>query len=193
MPRLWTPAKFALTVILSASLGGLCLTHDMGWSKSAVKPLPTAKPAVTSPAKSDKKEAAKAAQDPPINKALYATVESLSVVKAPKDFLGKKIQFAGTFSGFSGLGLDYPKAMRAGKDYVNLLVRRPDVTAANIPMGELKLFYPRKKSEAVKDLNVGDQVLVYGQVFSSALNEPWVDVDQLDITAHTGKPEHPDE
>ena len=176
--------KFAFAGLLSIGLaGGVWFSNNLGWAAPAVKPT---KAATKSASKTDKKKD----DSPPINKALYASVESLSLVKTPKDFIGKKVQFKGTFSGFSGLGLDYPKALREAKNYVNLLVRRPDVTKVNIPMGELKLFYPRKKSDAVKELNVGDQVLIYGQVFSAALKEPWVDVDKLEITAHTGKPEH---
>jgi hypothetical protein len=51
----------------------------------------------------------------------------------------------------------------------------------SIPLSELKLFYPRKQSEALGDLEPGDALTIEGTVFSTALREPWVDITSLKV------------
>lgn len=111
----------------------------------------------------------------------YIRVTPIELLKSPADYLNKDIQIEGTFSSFSSLGLDYKKALRDSKDYVSLLLLRPDVAHHKIPLAELKLIYPRKKSEEVLELESGDIISVKGRVFSTALNDPWVDVEILDV------------
>lgn len=118
---------------------------------------------------------------PPSTSAPVQTVSPLQLVKTPDQFLNKQVTFDGEFSGFTGLGLDYSKAMRSSKDYVGVLVRRPDVRHHHIPLAELKLFYPRTKSESLTTLEPGDMIRVRGKVFSTALQEPWLDIDQLTV------------
>jgi len=114
-------------------------------------------------------------------KAAAKAVTPLQLVRSPETYLNQTVSFDAEFSGFSGLGLDYKKAYRNAKDYVTVLVRRPDVQHHNIPLSELKLFYPRKQSEALSDLEPGDKISIQGQVFSTALREPWVDITQLKV------------
>lgn len=118
----------------------------------------------------------------------YLQIEPLSLVQSPSQYLNKKVTFDATFSSFSSLGLDYKKAMRDSKDFVSMLIRRPDVTHHTIPLAELKLIYPRKKSEDVMHLESGDKIRVKGQVFSSALHDPWVDVSEVKILSAKNKP-----
>jgi hypothetical protein len=103
------------------------------------------------------------------------------LLKAPEQYLNKNITFEGTFNSFSSIGLDYKKAMKSSKDYVSILIRRPDVTDHTIPLSELKMFFPRKKSESVMTLESGDIIKVTGQVFSTALSEPWVEVSEVKV------------
>jgi hypothetical protein len=130
------------------------------------------------------------------------TVTSIDLVRQPDVYLNKKVTFKATFNSFASLGLDYKKAFRDSKDFVSMLVLRPDVSPKyRIPLSELKLFFPRKKSDVVLHLDAGDTIQVTGQVFSTALGEPWMDVDLLTIvektaktdlhTADTKKPEKP--
>lgn len=111
----------------------------------------------------------------------YSTVVPTDLLKDPKGYMNKKVKFEAVFNSFSSLGLDYKKAMRDSKDYVSFLIKRPDVPGRMIPLAELKLIYPRKKSEEVIHLETGDKISVKGQVFSTALNEPWVDVTEVKI------------
>jgi hypothetical protein len=108
-------------------------------------------------------------------------VDSLEIMKNPNLFLNKKITFTGTFNRFADIGLDYKKAFRDSRDYVTFFVLRPDVKEHTIPMAEMKLFFPRKKSDEVMDLESGDKIQVVGTEFSSALDEPWIDVEHIKI------------
>lgn len=108
-------------------------------------------------------------------------VTPLQLVRNPEAYLNQAVKFDAEFSGFSGLGLDYKKAYRDAKDFVTVLVRRPDVQHHSIPLSELKLFYPRKQSETLGDLEPGDTLSIEGTVFSTALREPWVDINSLKV------------
>ncbi len=114
-------------------------------------------------------------------KSYYLIVDPLDLVKKPAEFMKKDVQFEATFNRFSDLGLDYPKALRESTDFVNVLVLRPDVGNHQIPLSELKLFFPRKKSADVMELESGDVVNIKGSVFSSAMNDPWLDIDEIKI------------
>lgn len=128
-----------------------------------------------------------AAVTAPVAEASYQTVSPIDLLKDPQGYVDKNVSFEGVFNNFSSLGLDYKKAMRDSKDYVSFLIRRPDVTHHTIPMSELKLIFPRKKSEDVMHLETGDKILVKGKVFSTALNEPWLDVAEIKVL-HKLKP-----
>ncbi len=153
----------ALAVSASVALSGANLSAFSNPKAPAKKPAA----AVTAPAAE--------------TSASYQTVSPVDLLKDPSGFLDKNVSFEGVFNNFSSLGLDYKKAMRDSKDYVSFLIRRPDVTHHTIPMSELKLIFPRKKSEDVMHLETGDKILVKGKVFSTALNEPWLDVAEIKV------------
>lgn len=119
---------------------------------------------------------------------VYQDTTVIDLVKTPDQFLEKGVRFTATFNSFSNLGLDYNKAMRESKDYISMLVLRPDVSHHKIPLAELKLIYPRKQSEAILNLESGDEIRVNGSVFSTALGDPWVDVEQVEVIKKAAKP-----
>ncbi|MCK7484454.1 MAG: hypothetical protein MZU97_02065 [Bacillus subtilis] len=86
-----------------------------------------------------------------------------------------------TFERFSTLGLDYKPAFRDSKKYISFLIRRTDVTDHSIPLSELKLIIAREKAEKLIDLESGDKIEITGEVFSTALNDPWVEVESIKI------------
>jgi hypothetical protein len=130
----------------------------------------------------DIKTEKKADTTPPLS------VTPIDLVRQPDVYLNKHVTFKATFNSFASLGLDYKKAFRDSKDYVSMLVLRPDVSPKyRIPLSELKLFFPRKKSDVVLHLDAGDTVQITGLVFSNALGEPWMDVNQLTIVEKTAK------
>jgi len=111
----------------------------------------------------------------------YKQINALELVDKPQSYLNQKIKINATFDKFSTLGLDYKPAMREAKNYISFLIKRPDVTSNNIPLSELKLIIKREKAEKLIDLESGDKIEFTGNVFSNALNDPWVDVDNIKV------------
>jgi hypothetical protein len=159
--------------------------------KESAKPVPAKKD--ESGKAEDKAKAAKdkAVLDKEIEASLAAAtlVEPLDLLKTPDKHLNQKVTFVGIFNRFADTGLDYKKAFRDSRDYVSFFILRPDITQHTIPLSELKLFFPRKKSSEVIDLETGDQIQMVGTQFSAALNEPWVDVEHIKILQKTDKHE----
>ena len=117
-----------------------------------------------------------------IDETQYQTSNSLDVVNHPNNYLNKKIKMNATFDKFSTLGLDYKPAFRNSKEYISFLIRRNDVVDHVVPLSEMKLFLKRDIAEKFIDLESGDKIEVYGRVFSSALGDPWIEVEHLKIT-----------
>ncbi len=120
-------------------------------------------------------------------KAINAT--SLNIVANPKKYLGKTVKMQATFDKFSTLGLDYNKALRKSSDYIGILIQRDDVVDHDIPLSEMKLFMKKDMAQKHIDLDTGDKVEITAHVFSTALNDPWLDIDSLDIIKKAKKEE----
>ena len=119
---------------------------------------------------------------------VYKTVNSLELVGTPQPYLNTKIKICATFNKFSTLGLDYKPAFKDSKDYISFLINRPDGPIDHpIPLSELKLLIKRTKAEKLIDLENGDKIELSGQVFSSALGDPWVDVDNINVLSGKAK------
>ena len=106
---------------------------------------------------------------------------SLSIVANPHKFLNKTVKMQATFDKFSTLGLDYSKAMRKSSDYIGILIQRDDVVDHNIPLSEMKLFMKKEMAEKFIDLDTGDKIEITAHLFSTALNDPWLDIEKLSI------------
>lgn len=117
----------------------------------------------------------------------FKQVNPLELVSTPQTFLNQKIKINATFDKFSTLGLDYKPAMRESKNYISFLIRRPDVTENTIPLSELKLIIKRDKAEKLIDLESGDKIEFTGNVFSDALGDPWVDVENIKVISSKTK------
>lgn len=111
----------------------------------------------------------------------YMDVNPLDVVANPSKYLRRNIKVKAKFDKFSTLGLDYPPAMRSSEKYISFLIQRPDVTNHNIPLSEFKIFLKKEVAEKHIDLDAGDEVQFTGKVFSTALGDPWMDVDDLKV------------
>ncbi len=122
-----------------------------------------------------------------IDKSSYASAQPLNVVANPAQYLNKKIKMHATFDKFATLGLDYPPAKRDSQKYISFLIKRDDVKDHTIPLSEMKIFIKRTDAEKFIDLESGDIVDIYGKVFSTALGDPWVDVDKLIIVTKKNK------
>jgi len=120
------------------------------------------------------------------NNISYLQVDPLELVERPAFYLNKYVKIKAKFDKFSTLGLDYTPAMRSSEDYLSFLIQRPDVKDHNIPLSELKIFLKRDEAEKHIDLNSGDEIEFSGKVFSKALGDVWMDVD--DFVVLTTKP-----
>lgn len=125
-------------------------------------------------AKTEPKQMPQAAQKPCVS------VEPLDLIATPEKYVGKRVKITGFFDKFSILGLDYTPALKSSEKYIGFLIQRPNVDH-DIPLSELKNFLERKQAEKFIDLNNGDKIEYTGTVFSSALGDAWVDVDNLTV------------
>lgn len=109
------------------------------------------------------------------------TLKPGDLVSKPELYKNKEFCLEGKFHSFGQLALDYPKAMRSKKDNLSLTIYRPDT---EIPLGELKLAYNIKRAKENKKLTKlkKDNIIkIKGKVFSTALDEPWADILELEI------------
>ncbi len=120
----------------------------------------------------------------------YITVNPLDLVARPNFYLNKNVKIRAKFDKFATLGLDYKPAMRSSEKYISFLIQRPDVYDHNIPLSELKIFLNRTEAEKHIDLNSGDIVEFQGKVFSTALGDPWMDVDKFTVVSTKPKDEN---
>lgn len=119
------------------------------------------------------------------NKCKEVTVSLIDLVANPKQYLGKKLVIEGEFNAFSSLPLDYDKAMRSSKDYIGLMLSRPD--QKDIPLVELKLAAPLKMfKDNTINLEHGNTVILKGKVYAVALGEPWLDIDSIEVEPDNG-------
>lgn len=103
------------------------------------------------------------------------------IVDNPHAYLNKYVEFPARFNKFSTLGLDYTPAKRESQIYIGVLIERDDAGNNVIPLSELKLFIKRTEAEKLTDLESGDNILIKGKVFSTALGDPWMDILELKI------------
>ena len=110
------------------------------------------------------------------------------LVTSPKLFLNKKVEIEGDFNSFSSLSLDYPKALKDSKEYIGIILSRPD--EPEIPLVELKISVPL---EIFKDENIsidyGDKLHLTSKVYAVALGEPWLEVKSLEVIKKAVKEE----
>lgn len=108
-----------------------------------------------------------------------ATTDVYDLVKSPNNYKGQKIYIEGSFHSFTTLPLDYSKAYRDSKDYIGIMLSRPDFP--EIPLVELKLAVPLSefKDENKEIIENGDKVRIEGEIYAIALGEPWLEVKSI--------------
>lgn len=137
--------------------------------------------------KTQVKKPAARTQKPQQPKAINTT--ALNIVNNPTKFLNKTVKMQATFDKFSTLGLDYSKALRPAAKYIGILIQREDVADHNIPLSEMKLFMKKEMAEKHIDLETGDKIEIIAKVFSNALGDPWLDIEQLSVIKKIKKEE----
>ena len=122
-------------------------------------------------------------------------VKLKDLVKKPAAYKNQKLTVKGKFYSFSSLPLDYKPAFRDSKDYIGLVLSRPD--QEKVPLVELKIankldYFKKKKDDkdSAKDdepeeitlnLNHGDLIEIDAEVFAIALGEPWLEASDIRI------------
>lgn len=117
----------------------------------------------------------------------YEPVDAIDVVKYPSRYLNRCIKIDAIFDKFSVVGLDYKPAFRSSEDYILFLIRKTEVKGHIIPLAEMKIFIKRDEAEKYVDLESGDSIEFTGKVFSTALGEPWIEVDSLKVKNKVSK------
>lgn len=173
------------TSLLAGSIASVSFAAP---NDSAASPKTQAKPGADKDKDKDKKDtASKPTPEPVIENVVNVSPEDL--VNKPHDYLGKNVKFNGNFFAFSTLALDYKPAFRSSKTHISMLILR---NGSHIPLSELKLamMMPKDKdpdTQTLGGLKDGDQIEVVGKVFSTALDDPWVEI--LKLKKIGGKPD----
>ena len=137
--------------------------------------------------KAQNQQSQKQQTEKPANQAKAIKTTSIDIVNHPSKYLNKRVLIQATFDKFSTLGLDYNKALRPSNKYIGILIQRDDVTDHNIPLSEMKLFMKKELAEKHIDLDTGDKVEITAREFSTALNDPWLDIESLTVLKKVAK------
>lgn len=176
-----------VSAILMIFIGGVSSAQLMAANAPAKQPAKTAPAPIkkgattTLPAKPGKPVVTT-----PVQNYTYVPVKPLDLVAHPNAFLNKRIKIQAKFDKFSSLGLDYKPAMRSSQKYITFLICRDNVTNV-IPLSELKNFLKREVAEKNIDLETGDVVEYSGLVFSNALGDVWLEVEDFKVISSKAK------
>jgi len=118
---------------------------------------------------------------------VYQSINPLDMLARPNFYMNKNVQITAKFDKFSTLGLDYRPALRSSDNYISFLIQRPDVQDHNVPLSELKVFMKRTEAEKYIDLSSGDEIEFKGRVFSTALGDVWMDVEEFKVLSQKTK------
>lgn len=163
-----------LIIFLVTIMGfGVCATEYKN-DTSIISAVTSAPPSKTKPVLTTEQQTKNPQADSTAQ--MTGLTSPIAVVKNPSAYLNKKVTIAARFDKFSTLGLDYKPALRSSETYISFLIMRND-TDKNIPLSEMKIFMKRSLAEKFVDLKEGDKVKFTGTVFSTALGDPWLDVD----------------
>ncbi len=116
----------------------------------------------------------------------YQPAKSLDLVRNPGMYLNKRVKITAKFDKFSSLGLDYKPAFRSSEKYITFLIRRDD-SLNDVPLSELKNIMKREMAEKYIDLETDDVIEYSGLVFSNALGDVWLDVENFKIISSKSK------
>lgn len=176
-----------ISAVLMLFIGGIGSTQLLAANAPAKQPAKTAPAPIkkgattTLPAKPGKPVVTT-----PVQNYTYVPVKPLDLVAHPNAFLNKRIKIQAKFDKFSSLGLDYKPAMRSSQKYITFLICR-DNTANVIPLSELKNFLKREVAEKNIDLETGDIIEYSGLVFSNALGDVWLEVEDFKVIQSKAK------
>ena len=179
-----------VSAVLMLFIGGVGSTQLLAANAPAKQP---AKTKTVQPATHQTKKNGTTAQSKstkpaatPAQTYTYTSVKPLDLVAHPNAFVNKRVKIRAKFDKFSSLGLDYKPAMRSSQKYITFLICRDNATNV-IPLSELKNFLKREIAEKNIDLETGDIVEYSGLVFSNALGDVWLEVEDFKVIQSKAK------
>lgn len=177
-----------VTAISVALITGL--NFDANAAKAPSKNNTTVKSSVTKTLPKNVNGSKTSSQKP--TPVVYERVNSLDVVANPSKYLNKHITIRAKFDKFSTLGLDYKPAFRSSEKYITFLIKRDDVINHVVPLSEMKNFLLRDVAEKHIDLKPGDLIEYSGVVFSNALGDVWINVDEFIVLSSKSEQKTPE-
>jgi len=102
----------------------------------------------------------------------YIEADPDSLGTNPEDYIGVEVKIKCRFVKIDSTWLGDNDVFRSPRDYLGFTVQAGDRIFA-------QLFAPRSLQEELERFDKGDRMLVYGRVFSSRYNFPWIDVDRV--------------
>jgi hypothetical protein len=102
----------------------------------------------------------------------YITVSPERLGSDPEEYIGVPIKLKCRFLKEDSTWLNDADVPRSDKKWVGFVVQAKGRIFA-------QLFYPREKAEYLDRFESKDRLIVYGKVFSTRFNFPWIDVDKI--------------
>jgi len=102
----------------------------------------------------------------------YIEVSPDSLGMAPDDYIGVEVKLKCRFVKLDSTWLGDSEVFRSSQDYVGFSVLAGERIFA-------QLFAPRILMSELDRLDKGDRLIIYGKVFSSRYNFPWIDVERF--------------
>ncbi len=102
----------------------------------------------------------------------YIEVPADRLSREPAQYIGVPIKLKCRFLKEDPTWLNDADVPRSSREYAGFFVEAGNRIFA-------QLFFPRARAEELKRFERGDRLIIYGQVFSSQYNFPWIDVDKI--------------
>ncbi len=102
----------------------------------------------------------------------YIEVSADRLSRDPAQYIGVPIKLKCRFLKEDSTWLNDADVPRSSREYAGFFVEAENRIFA-------QLFYPRSRAEELQRYERGDRLIIYGKVFSSRYNFPWIDVDKI--------------
>lgn len=102
----------------------------------------------------------------------YIEVSGDRLARDPSQFLGVPIKLRCRFLKVDSTWLNDADVPRSSREYAGFFAEADGRILA-------QLFYPRERADYLNRFERGDRLIIYGRVFSTRFNFPWIDVEKI--------------
>ncbi len=102
----------------------------------------------------------------------YIEVSADRLSRDPAQYIGVPIKLKCRFLKEDSTWLNDADVPRSSREYAGFFVEAENRIFA-------QLFYPLSQAEQLRRFERGDRLIIYGKVFSSRFNFPWIDVEKI--------------